>query len=154
MLCLNTEADPDQWRRKMEEFLPLVDNWMVADSVKPACMGAHPGAVAAAARQWTGSEHAYTVRVGVCVLMGALRTSAYAADHLDWVAGIDWDDYYVQMVCAWYFATAFDAHREDAVPYVAEPGPLPDPVRRRALRKILESRRTTPEERAWVRALP
>lgn len=57
-------------------------------------------------RRWLASEHVYTCRFGVGVLMNYYLDEAFEPRFLEWVGAIRSDEYYVNMGIAWYFATA------------------------------------------------
>lgn len=138
----------------------------------PACQPAGPGQPAAGeaagggeaaasviqtARDWLGQSAdgdgpAYTVRAGIIVLMQALRKGRFSPEHLEWVAAVRHTDYYVHMAVGWYFQTAFDADEDAARPFLQAPGRLQLEAHRLAIRKIIESRKTSPNNLAWARA--
>ncbi|AJC12701.1 hypothetical protein JI75_08605 [Berryella intestinalis] len=164
---LNALRDAGQWRTACEHFLPYIDNWMVTDSFDPAllrgkrALGTEGAAeVIATGRSWLGdlsagnggaSGDAYTVRTGVLVLLQALLKGHFAPEQLEWVAAVRHPDYYVCMAAGWYFATAFDKFEQAARPFLEENGRLQLESHRLAVRKIIESRRTSAENLRWAR---
>lgn len=167
---LNALRDSAEWRTACEDFLPHIDNWMVTDSFDPALLRGRravgieaSAAVIAAGRDWlTGpivrdigpgeTDDTYTVRAGVLVLLQALQKGHFAPEHLQWVASVRHPDYYVHMAVGWYFATAFDKQEAAARPLLEQVGILQLESHRLAIRKIVESRRTSAQNLRWARA--
>ncbi|QPK80682.1 DNA alkylation repair protein [Schaalia sp. ZJ405] len=165
---LNALRDVDRWRGACEEFLPYIDNWMVTDAFDPVvlrgkrALGTDSAAkVIAVGRDWLVGAIAeddglcgdtYRVRAGVLVLLQALLHGHFASEQLEWVASVRHPDYYVKMVVGWYFATAFDKFEQETRPFVEENGHLQLESHRLAVRKIIESRRTSAENLCWAKA--
>lgn len=164
---LNALRDAGQWRVACEEFLPFVDNWMVTDAFDPvlfrgrrAVGSSAAEGVIAAGREWLSASMgeddaargpAYTVRAGVLVLLQALLKGHFSPEQLEWVAAVRHSDHYVHMAVGWYFATAFDRYEAVARPLIEETGHLQLEAHRLAVRKIIESRRTSVENLEWAR---
>lgn len=169
ILLLNTVKDIEQWQRQMEEFLPFVDNWMVTDAINPKTLKRATDKIIAVANQWIATPEPYIIRSGVILYLHALRHRAPTQRDLEMIASITYEDYYVEMAMAWYFATAYDRAPELLKPLIAAPSvadieeladansartnPLSVSVRKRTIQKILESRKTTPTQRDWARSV-
>ncbi len=165
-LILNEERDFDTLIEKLEAFFPQIDNWMVSDIVSPVIMRKNRARIEPLLQKWIASNDVYTLRVGCQLLMSHFLDEDFSPHHLQWVASVDNSDYYAQMVCAWYFATAL-AKQEDATwPYFlgersdpadesdGRPRPSLDPVvRKMAIQKAVESRRITPDKKEELRTL-
>lgn len=177
---LNAIHHPAQWREACEAFLPFIDNWMVTDSLDPAILrrrrprrgqapatgendsgGEAAASAISAAHDWLAGQPSadddavpapYTIRSGIIVLMRALQHGYFSPEHLEWVAGVRHSDYYVHMAVGWYFATAFDACEDATRPFLEDAGPLQLEAHRLAIRKIIESRKTSPDNLTWARA--
>ena len=136
----------------LEAFLPHVDNWAVCDSLRPAALKKDPQRFFAAIRLWLGSEHSYTIRFGIEMLMCYYLDELFDESHPDMVAAVQSDDYYVNMMQAWYFATALAKQWDAAIVYI-EQRRLSPWIHRKSIQKAVESYRISTEQKACLRAL-
>lgn len=155
---LNAVRELDKWQQYCTDFLPYLDNWMVTDALDPSFLHGKKsvGSVAAAqvlaiASDWLQAKETYTVRAGVIIFLQALAKGHFAPEQLTQVAAVRHEDYYVHMAVGWYFATAFDKQEELTRPFLEEPGHLQLAAHRLAIRKIIESRRTSAENLLWAK---
>ena len=135
-----------------QEFLPYIDNWAVCDSFQPKAFGNHHDEVLILIRQWIRSEHVYTVRFAIGLLLSNYLDTHFAPEQLDLVATIGSDEYYVKMMQAWYFATALAKQYDKAIPYLTEHR-LPKWVRNKAIQKACESYRIDNQTKCHLRQL-
>lgn len=141
---LSREKDFDTLIQALDAFLPYVDNWATCDQMTPVCFRRNRQALLPHIRRWLASEHPYTVRFGIKMLMDHFLEDDFSAAYPDWVAGIASDEYYVRMMQAWYFATALAKQFEAVLPYIAE-GRLERWTHNKAIQKSLESYRIPQE---------
>ena len=151
-LLLNDERDFPAALRKLEDFLPQVDNWAVCDLLKPAAFADRPAGLEEQAFAWMASERTYTRRFGVSVLMNFFLDDGFDARQLDAAAALPQGDYYADMMVAWYFAEALARRWDDAIPYL-EGRRLPPDTHAKAIQKARESRRISPEQKDYLRSL-
>ena len=149
---LSLLRDYGQTVEALEAFLPYVDNWATCDLINPRAFQKHPGQLPEQARCWMASEHVYTVRFGIGVLLGFYLDEAFRPEYLEWVAQVRGGEYYVDMMAAWYFATALAKQYDAALPWL-EQGKLGDWVHNKTIQKAIESRRLTEEQKAYLRTL-
>ncbi|WP_022868162.1 DNA alkylation repair protein [Schaalia vaccimaxillae] len=149
-LLVAQEEDFDTCLVRVEEFLPYVDNWAVCDSMNPRALAADLGTLESYARRWMAAEHVYTRRFGVGVMMEYFLGEAFRPEFLALVAEAQCDEYYVQMMIAWYFATAAVKQPNDALPWLVEDRLTPR-VQRMAIQKCVESRRVPDEVKDLLR---
>ncbi len=102
--------------------------------------------------RWLGSEHTYTVRFGILMLMQHFLDEDFDISYMDRIAEIRSDEYYINMMIAWYFATAL-AKQPDAAMKVLHDGRLDKWTHNKAIQKATESRRITDEMKAYLRTL-
>lgn len=76
----------------------------------------------------------------------------FEVTYLDWAAEKCCDEYYINMMVAWYFATALAKQYEATLPYLEEHR-LPEWTHHKAIRKAIESNRITPEQKEYLRTL-
>ena len=135
----------------LEAFLPHVDNWAVCDSLRPAALKKDPQRFFAAIKLWLASEHSYTIRFGVEMLMCYYLDELFDESHPAMVAAVQSDDYYVNMMQAWYFATALAKQWEAVIPFIEQRGMSPW-VHNKSIQKAVESYRINAEQKAYLRS--
>lgn len=138
-----------EWNR----FLPYVDNWATCDMPSPKVFKKHLPELLAQIRQWMASTETYTVRFGIGMLMRLyLEPETFSPEYPACVAELRSDEYYVNMMVAWYFATALAKQWEAVIPYIEERR-LSQWCHNKAIQKAVESSRITPEQKAYLRTL-
>ena len=143
-----------------ERFLPYIDNWAVCDSLAPRAFARHKEELLPRIRKWMSAEHEYTVRFGIGTLMRYYLDADFRPEHLQWVAAIRREEYYIQMMQAWYFATALITPQPPSQggrlpqPHSGVVGqPLSDWVRAKSIQKALESYRVSDEHKSILKKL-
>lgn len=136
----------------IDAFLPYIDNWATCDSMSPRVFKKHHQQLLPHAMRYLASGHTYTVRYGILTLMNHFLDEDFDASYLDCVAALRHEDYYVQMMIAWYFATALAKQYDAAIIYL-EQQRLPVWIHNKAIQKACESRRITPETKAYLKTL-
>ena len=144
--------DKSECLRRAEEFLPYVDNWATCDQMSLKCFKKSPEELLPRIRIWIKSPHTYTVRFGVGCLMEFFLDEHFSPEYIELVSEIRSDEYYVNMMIAWYFATALAKQYETAVGYI-ERRSLDPWVHRKAVQKAIESSRVTDEHKQYLRTL-
>ena len=149
---INELKDYDEGLQELERFLPYVDNWATCDQLSPKVLKKQPEATLEAIRKWMASEHVYTIRFGMEMLMSFYLDAWFKPEYLAWVAADRNDEYYVKMMVAWFFATALAKQYEATVPYL-EQRLLPEWSHKKAIQKACESYRITKEQKEYLRTL-
>lgn len=144
--------DFDRCIEALERFLPYIDNWATCDQTSPKIFKKRKQELLPYIETWLTSEHVYTVRFAVGMLMQHFLDEDFRPEYLDWVAGVRSEEYYVNMEIAWYMATALAKQWEAAVPYI-ENGRLDRWVHNRTIQKARESYRITDEQKQYLKAL-
>lgn len=137
---------------KLEEFLPYMDNWATCDSCSPKILKKFPKETHKKAIKWIKSKHTYTIRYGIGVLMTNFLDEEYNKSDLDIVAGVKSDEYYVNMMIAWYFSYALVKHYHDAVVYL-EKNVFDNFVHRKTIQKAVESYRISDDKKLYLKSL-
>ena len=137
---------------ELERFLPYVDNWSVCDSVSPKVFKKHKAELLEHIKKWLSSEQAYTVRYGIKMLMCHYLEEDFSPEYPRLVAEVKSEEYYVNMMRAWYFATALAKRWEDIIPYI-ENGILDTWTHNKTIQKARESYRITPEKKEYLKSL-
>lgn len=149
---INELKDYDECLQELERFLPYVDNWATCDQLSPKVLKKQPEATLEAIRKWMASEHVYTIRFGMEMLMSFYLDAWFKPEYLAWVAADRNEEYYVKMMVAWFFATALAKQYEATVPYL-EQRLLPEWSHKKAIQKACESYRITKEQKEYLRTL-
>ena len=144
-----------EYGKCMEElmrFLPFVDNWATCDQMSPGVFKKHRQQLLAEIREWLGSEHTYTVRFGIGMLMQHFLDEDFDPAYPELVAGVHSEEYYVNMMIAWYFATALAKQYDAVLPFIE--GRRLDPwTHNKTIQKAVESYRISDEQKEYLRSL-
>lgn len=135
-----------------EDFLPYIDNWAVCDIPSPKVFGKHKEELYPILQKWIASAHTYTCRFGLEVLMRHFLDESFTPEVLALAASAKPGEYYVNMMVAWFFATALSKQWDEAVPYLERRALDPD-IHLKTIRKACESYRITPEKKAYLKGL-
>ena len=144
--------DFDACAQAVETFLPYVDCWPVSDQATPKSFKKNHEKLLPLIRKWIGSEHVYTARFGIRMLMNEFLGEDFTKEYLELAASAAGEDYYLKMMQAWYFATALAKQYDATVPYM-EPGRLDEWVRKKSIQKALESFRVSEEHKEYLRKM-
>jgi len=142
--------DFDRCIAALNAFLPYVDNWATCDSMRPKVLCRYPEALLAQIRLWLADPHPYTVRYGIGMLMTHFLDARFDPFFPELVASVQRTEYYVQMMMAWYFATALAKQWDCVLPYILQ-NRLPEWVHNKTIQKAVESYRIPPQRRAYLR---
>lgn len=144
--------DFDQCVQAVETFLPYVDCWPVCDQSTPKVFAKNHEKLLPLIRKWIGSDHVYTVRFGIRMLMNEFLGDDFKPEYLAWVAGVPGEDYYIRMMVAWYFATALAKQYDESVVYI-EKRRLEPWTHKKAIQKAVESYRVTEAHKEYLKML-
>ena len=144
--------DYDEGLAAIKNFLPYVDNWATCDLLRPVSFKNHRAELLEEIKVWLCSEHTYTIRFGIEMLMVHFLDGDFKVECLDWAAGIRSEEYYVNMMLAWYYATALAKQWEATLPYI-ENRRLDNWVHNKTIQKAIESYRVTDDHKAYLRKL-
>ncbi len=151
-LLLSEMRDYDAAVTGLDAFLPYVDNWATCDILRPGAFRKNRPRLREDIRRWMASEHPFTVRFGMEMLMTHFLDRDFRPEYLEWIADINSNNYYVNMMAAWYFATALAKQYDAAIPYLEEKR-LDPWVHNRTIQKAVESFRVPEERKAYLRTL-
>lgn len=133
-------------------FFPYIDNWATCDMIKPKIFKKHLPELLEQIKIWLAATHTYTIRFGIEMLLSFYLEEAFAPEHLTWVAAIRSEEYYVNMMIAWYFATALAKQYDTTLPYI-EKKRLASWTHNKTIQKAIESYRITDAQKAYLRTL-
>ena len=151
-ILISNMKDYDKCIKYLEEFLPFVDNWAVSDCISPNVFKKNTDQLIAHIKLWSQSTHTYTVRVAICLLMKYFLDEEFNVKYLQIATRIKSEEYYVNMMIAWFFATALAKHWDEVV-FVLEDNLLDEWTHNKTIQKSRESFRITPEQKQYLKSL-
>ncbi len=144
--------DYDRCVEEINRFLPFIDNWATCDQLSPVVFKRHRNELLDEIKTWIASDEAYTIRFGIGMLMQHYLDDDFDPTYPDMVASIRSDEYYVNMMIAWYFATALAKQYDTILPYIKDKR-LDTWTHNRTIQKAVESYRITPEQKTYLKTL-
>lgn len=149
---VETFRDYERAMEETEQFLPYIDNWATCDCFAPKVFRKYPEEVYKKVKMWMRSDRVYTVRYGIGLLMSNYLDEKFSPEMIGLVADIHSEEYYINMMCAWYMATALAKQEEAALPYLTG-RKFSAWVHNKAIQKAVESRRIAPEMKTYLKTL-
>lgn len=149
---IETIKDYGQAVAALDAFLPYVDNWATCDMMHPKVFRRHLPELLEQIKVWLASNDTYTVRFAVGMLMAFYLDESFQPEYPAMVAEIRSGAYYVNMMVAWYFATALAKQYDAVLPYFQQRR-LDSWTHNKAIQKAMESYRITGEQKAYLRSL-
>ena len=143
--------DYDECIAALDNFLPYVDNWATCDMMNPKIFKKNTHKLFDKIEEWMSSSHVYTIRFGIGMLMRFYLDDNFSTQYLDMVANIVSDEYYVNMMKAWFFATALAKQYEATLPYIQQ-NRLDIWSHNKAIQKAIESFRVPKEHKDELRS--
>lgn len=138
--------------KEIEKFLPYIDNWATCDQTSPKIFKKHKAELLPYIQKWLKSGHTYTVRFAIGMQMQHFLDEDFCPEYLEWVAGVNSEEYYIRMEIAWYMATALAKQWKTAITYL-ENHRLEPWVHNKSIQKARESRRITTEQKELLKGL-
>ena len=151
-LLIEQIKDYDICLEELERFLPYIDNWATCDMLAVKVVKNHLDTFIDEVYRWMESDHAYTIRFGISMLMRYYLEDAFQMEYPEKVAQIRSEEYYVNMMCAWYFATALAKQYDKILPFI-EKQKLDVWTHNKTIQKAIESYRITPEQKEYLKGL-
>lgn len=162
---ISEEKDFDTCINYIEKFLPYIDNWATCDQLSPKCFKKYKDKLLKYISKWIKSKKAYTVRFAIEMLMSYFLDDDFDKKYNDMVSKLrfkskyknvdlklDPDKYYVEMMIAWYFATALAKQYKDTLPYIKKKKLIPW-THNKTIQKAVESFRVTEQHKKELRSL-
>ena len=138
--------------KEVEHFLPYVDNWAVCDIFSPKVFRKNKDKLIDKIREWTASGQPYTCRFGMEMLMTHFLDEDFRVENLGIPAAVHSEEYYVNMMIAWFYATALAKQWDAAVGYI-EKKCLDPWTHNKTIQKARESYRITREQKEYLKTL-
>ena len=138
--------------RELNRFLPCIDNWATCDLLTVRVVKKHLDTFTEEVERWLASDHTYPIRFGIGMLMRYYLEEHFSLEYPEKVAKIRSEEYYVNMMRAWYFATALAKQYEAIFPFLEEKR-LDAWTHNKTIQKAIESYRITQEQKVYLRTL-
>ena len=152
MFIISEIKDYYECLKRFNEFLPYVDNWSTCDQSSPKVFKKNSDKLINEIKKWIKSKETYTIRFGISMLMRVYLDEYFDEKYLEMVSKIKSKEYYVNMMIAWYFATALAKQYDTTIPYI-ENKKLDKWVHNKSIQKALESYRVTKEHKEYLKSL-
>ncbi|MDO5547028.1 MAG: DNA alkylation repair protein [Eubacteriales bacterium] len=149
---LETRRDYAQLIEELNRFLPYVDNWATCDMMSPKLFKKHLPELYQQIPLWLQSQDVYTVRFAIGMLMQHYLDEAFLPEYPAVVAAVQSEEYYINMMIAWYFATALAKQYDAVLPYLLQHRLSPW-VHNKTIQKAVESNRIPKETKQYLRTL-
>jgi hypothetical protein len=149
---IKSEDDYKKVIFELDRFLPFIDNWATCDSLSLKSIKNYRKTFIKEIYKWLNSKHTYTVRFAIGMLMIHYLGDDYKSEYLELVANIKSEEYYINMMIAWYMATALIIHYDEVVD-ILNKNVMPVWVHNKTIQKVIESFRITKEQKDYLRTL-
>lgn len=151
-LLIEQSRDYDKCLGELERFLPHIDNWATCDLLALHMMKKHRDIFIREIYRWMESDKPYIIRFGISMLMRHYLDEGFKPEYPEKVAAICSEEYYVNMMRAWYFATALAKQYEKILPFLEEQR-MDIWTHNKTIQKSIESFRITQEQKDHLRTL-
>ncbi|MBR6403139.1 MAG: DNA alkylation repair protein [Eubacterium sp.] len=142
--------DYNSCMERTEQFLPYINNWATCDQMSPKIFKKNRADLLKHIKRWIKSKETYTIRFGIGMLMEHFLNEDFDISYPELVAKVRSEEYYVNMMIAWYFATALAKQYDSVIPYI-EQERLDVWTHNKAIQKSVESYRITPEQKDYLK---
>lgn len=151
VLLISQIKDYDVCIKEIEKFLPYIDNWAVCDILSPKIFKKHTEELLFKIKKWVKSNQTYTIRFGIEMLQSFYLDDEFKKEYLI-IPNIKSSEYYVNMMIAWFYATALTKKWDDTIKII-ETQKLEKWVHNKTIQKACESYRLTPKQKDYLKTL-
>lgn len=151
-LLIDQMKDYELCIEELIRFLPYINNWATCDILFVKAVKGHLDSYIKNIYQWLESDYTYTIRFGINMLMRYYLEEEFKIEYPEKVAAIRSEEYYVNMVRAWYFATALAKKYDQVLPFLEEQK-MDVWTHNKTIQKAIESYRITLEQKEYLRTL-
>lgn len=151
-VMLSKIKDIDEAIKRMQDFLPFVDNWAVCDTLNPKVFKKYKEILLEKIKLWINSDKEFTVRFAIKMLMTYFLDGDFKTEYAELVSSVKRDEYYIKMMVSWYFATALAKQWDSILPFI-ENRVLDEWSHQKSIQKAVESYRITDEQKKYLKKL-
>lgn len=151
MMIISEIKDYKECIKQVKRFIPYINNWATCDLPLPKCFSKHKDELLVEIKNWINSSDTYTIRYGIGVLMRLYLDADFLPEYVELVSNVQSEEYYVNMMIAWYMATALAKQWNTVIPYI-EHHKLSPWVHKKAIQKAVESYRITDEQKIYLKS--
>lgn len=155
MMILEKEKDINVVFEDLDKFLPYVSNWAVSDYASPKVILEDKTLTLEKVKKWLAVDpkiSPYKIRYAIKILKDHFLEEEFSPEYIDWVVNVESDEYYIEMMKAWYIAEALYKQYEAAIPVLQE-RKLDAQTHNQAIQKAIDSRRIDHETKEYLRTL-
>ena len=138
--------------KEVERFLPYIDNWATCDQLSPKVFSKHKDELMIKIKEWLKSKHLYTQRFAIGMLLDLYLDESFKEEYLALVSKIKSEEYYLNMMVAWCFATALAKQYDSTIKYIEEKK-LSSWVHNKTIQKAIESYRVSDKHKIYLKSL-
>ena len=138
--------------KEVDRFLPYIDNWGTCDQLSPKVFAKHKDELIISIKKWLKNKHTYTVRFAIGLLLALYLDDSFKKEYMELVSTVQSEEYYINMMVAWYFATALAKQYDTAIKYI-EDKKLSPWVHNKTIQKAVESYRISDEQKVYLKGL-
>ena len=138
--------------KEVDKFLPYIDNWGTCDQLSPKVFAKHRDELIVPIKKWIKSKHTYTVRFAIGMLLALYLDDSFKEEYMKLVSEVKSEEYYINMMIAWYFATALAKQYDTAIKYIKD-YKLSPWVHNKTIQKAVESYRISDEQKDYLKSL-
>ena len=136
----------------INKFLPYINNWATCDQLSPKVFKKNKEKLIKEIKVWIKSKETYTIRFGIGMLMSYFLDEDFNESYLEIISKIKSKEYYINMMIAWYYATALAKQYDSTIKYL-ENNKLDIWVHNKTIQKAIESYRITDNQKEYLRSL-
>ncbi len=155
MMILEKEKDINLVFEDLDKFLPYVSNWAVSDYASPKVILLNREFTLKHVKKWLAVDpniSPYKIRYAIKILKDHFLDVEFSPEYIDWVVNVKSDDYYVEMMKAWFIAEALCKQYEASI-VVLQEYKLDAKTHNQAIQKAIDSRRIDHETKKYLRTL-
>ena len=149
---LQNIKDIDNLLFEIDRFLPYIDNWATCDMLRPKILKKNKEKLLLKIREWLKSDSTYAVRFAIEMLMLHFLDEDFSEEYPLIVCNIKSNEYYVNMMRAWYFAEALAKRYDAVIPYFQDKK-LDSWTHGKAIQKSVESFKISKEQKEYLKSM-
>lgn len=144
--------DYNECIKYLNKFLPYIDNWATCDQLSPKIFKNNKNLLLIEIKKWLKTNKTYTIRFGIGMYMKYFLDDDFKEDYLKIVSNIKSKEYYINMMIAWFFATALAKQYDTTIKYI-ENKKLDTWTHNKTIQKAIESYRINEKQKQYLKSL-